>query len=137
MNRNKLYLILFIACSAGYIWLYYAFIPTDPAGNKTAEVCLLKHVTDIPCPSCGATRSIVSLLNGRYGDAFLLNPLGYVIALIMLVAPVWMAVDLARRSSSLFNFYKEIEAGLRKPKYAIPLIMLIVINWIWNITKGL
>ena len=136
MNRNKLYLILFIACLAGYIWLYYAFIPAL-AGNNTAEVCLLKHATDIPCPSCGSTRSVVSLLNGRYGDAFLLNPLGYVIALIMLIAPVWIAVDIARKSNSLFNFYQKLEAGLRKPKYAIPLILLIMLNWIWNITKGL
>lgn len=136
MNRNKLYLILFIACLAGYIWLYYAFIP-GLAGNKTVEVCLLKHATDIPCPSCGSTRSVVSLLNGRYGDAFLLNPLGYVIALIMLIAPVWMAVDLTRKSNSLFNFYQKLEAGLRKPKYAILLLLLIMLNWIWNITKGL
>lgn len=136
MNRNKLYLILFIACLAGYIWLYYASLP-GLAGNKSPEVCLLKHVTDMPCPSCGSTRSVVSLLNGRYGDAFLLNPLGYVIALIMLIAPVWMAVDIARRSNSLFKFYQKIEVGLRKPKYAILLILLIMINWIWNITKGL
>ena len=135
MNRSKLYLMLFVACIAGYIWVYYGF-QAGTAGNRSAEVCLVKHVTNMPCPSCGSTRAVGALLKGRFWDALLLNPMGYIIALIMVIAPVWIAADFLRKSSSLFNFYQRMEAYLRKPKYAIALILLVLINWVWNITKG-
>jgi hypothetical protein len=63
--------------------------------------------------------------------------MGYIIALIMLIAPFWVIADIILKSNSLFNCYQIIEINLKKPKYAIPLILLVIINWIWNITKGL
>lgn len=136
LNRNKLYSMLLIACIAGYIWLFLS-IATNITEPKTVEVCLIKHATNIPCPSCGSTRSIVSLTRGNFIEAFNLNPLGYLVAFIMLIAPVWIITDLIMRSKSLLNCYQKIESYLKKPKYAIPLILLVIINWIWNITKGL
>lgn len=136
LNRNKLYSILLIACLAGYIWLYYS-ITSNITENKSVEVCLIKHTTNIPCPSCGSTRSIISLTKGNFVEAFGINPIGYIVALIMLFAPVWIIADMILRNNSLFNFYQIIESHLKKPKYALPLILLVIINWIWNITKGL
>lgn len=136
LNRNKLYSILFIACVAGYIWLYYSII-SNVTENKSIEVCLIKHVTNIPCPSCGSTRSIISLAKGNFTEAFGLNPIGYIVAIIMVIAPVWIIMDIILRNDSLFKCYQKIETHLKKPKYAIPLILLVIINWIWNITKGL
>lgn len=135
LNRNKLYSILLIACVAGYIWLNYSIISKETE-HKSVEVCLIKHVTNIPCPSCGSTRSIISLTKGNFVEAFYLNPIGYIIALIMLIAPIWIIADIILRKNSLFVCYQKIESHLRKPKYAIPLILLVIINWIWNITKG-
>lgn len=133
-NRNRLYAIIFIACVAGYIWLYFSLTSNT---IKSLEVCLIKHVTDIPCPSCGSTRSVISLITGNFGDALLINPLGYVVAIIMFLAPTWIVIDLATKRKTLFEFYQKIETYLKNPKYAIPLILLVVINWIWNIEKGL
>jgi hypothetical protein len=79
----------------------------------------------------------MSLVNGDFFEALLLNPFGYIVALIMLLAPVWIVIDLISKSSSLFNSYQKIEKFLVKPKLAIPLIFLVLANWIWNITKGL
>ena len=135
LDRNKLYSILLIACVAGYIWLYYS-ITSNVTENKSVEVCLIKHTTNIPCPSCGSTRSIISLTKGNFVEAFDLNPIGYIVALIMLIAPVWIIVDIILRNNSLFVCYQKIESHLKKQKYAIPLILLVIINWIWNITKG-
>jgi hypothetical protein len=136
LNRNKLYLILLIACVAGYTWLYF-IITSKITENKSIEVCLIKHATNIPCPSCGSTRSVISLTKGNFVEAWELNPLGYIIALIMLITPVWMIVDLILRKNSLFKSYQKIETHLQKPQFAIPLIVLVIINWIWNINKGL
>ena len=136
LDRNKLYSILLIACVAGYIWLYYS-ITSNVTENKSVEVCLIKHATNIPCPSCGSTRSIISLTKGNFVEAFDLNPIGYLVALIMLISPVWIISDVIFKKNSLFKCYQIIENHLKKPKYAIPLILLVIIIWFWNITKGL
>ncbi len=136
LDRGRLYSILLIACLAGYIWLYFS-ITKKFTENKSVEVCLIKHITNVPCPSCGSTRSIISLIKGDFIGALNLNPLGYIIAIIMFVAPIWILTDLFLRSNTLFDFYQKTETFLRKRKYAIPLILLVIINWIWNIIKGL
>jgi hypothetical protein len=105
--------------------------------NKVVGVCIIKELTNIPCPSCGSTRSVIALSNGSFIDAFLINPFGYLIVGIMLIAPVWIVFDLIIKKESFLTFYKKLEFNLQKPRVAIPLILLVVSNWIWNITKGL
>ena len=136
LARNKLYSILFIACLAGYIWLYFS-ITKNITENKSVDVCLIKHVTNIPCPSCGSTRSVISLTKGDFIGALKFNPIGYLVAIIMLIAPIWIISDTIKRTRTLFNFYLKVETYLKRPKIAIPLILLVIINWILNITKGL
>lgn len=136
LDRNKLYSLLFITSIAGYFWLYLS-MKWNLVENKSIEVCLVKRVTNIPCPSCGSTRSILTLFKGDFIGALYLNPLGYVVAFIMLIAPLWIIVDTIRRNNTLFDFYQKMEDYLKKPKIAVPLIMIIIINWIWNITKDI
>ena len=136
LDRNKLYLILLIACLAGYIWLYFS-LTKNITESKSFEVCLIKYVTNIPCPSCGSSRSIISLTKGDFSGALNFNPIGYLVAIIMLIAPIWIIADTIKRTNTLFDFYLKIETYLKKPKIAITLILLVIINWIWNITKGL
>ncbi|HMS29923.1 MAG TPA: DUF2752 domain-containing protein [Saprospiraceae bacterium] len=136
LDRNKLYLKLFIACLTGYIWLYFS-ITKNITENNSAEVCLIKHVTNIPCPSCGSTRSVISLTKGDFIGAFNINPIGYLVAIIMIIVPIWILADTVSNTKTLFDSYQKTEAYLKRPKIAIPLILLIIINWVWNITKGL
>lgn len=136
LDRNKLYSILLIACLAGYIWLYFS-MTKNLTENKSVEFCLIKRVTNIPCPSCGSTRSIILLIKGDFIGALNLNPIGYLVAIIMIIAPVWIIIDTIIKSNTLFYFYQKTETYLKKPKYAIPLILLVIINWIWNIAKEL
>ena len=136
LDRNKLYSILFIACLAGYIWLYFS-ITKKITENKSVQLCLIKRVTNIPCPSCGSTRSVISLTKGDFIRALNFNPIGYLVAIIMLTAPIWIISDTIKKTKTLFNFYLKIETYLKRPKIAIPLLLLVIINWICNITKGL
>jgi len=136
LNRNKLYSIMFIACVAGYIWLYYS-VSNNYTENKSFEVCIIKHTTNIPCPSCGSTRSVISLTKGNFIEALLINPLGYIVAIIMFLTPLWIVIDIATKKKTLFEFYKKTEINLKRPQYTIPFILLVIFNWIWNITKGL
>lgn len=135
-NRGKLYTILFAACIAGYMLLFYQMTLIQSETN-TVEVCLFKHATNLPCASCGSTRSVLSLLSGNFLDSLYINPLGILIALIMLIVPLWIMLDLATKRNTLFVIYNRAVACLKHPRLAIPLILLVLVNWIWNISKGL
>jgi hypothetical protein len=133
-TRNKLYTLVLVACAAGYGWLAYhtwsSYKPTD------FSFCWIKATTGYPCPACGTTRSVDALLQGEWGLALQLNPFGLPVLLIMLVAPVWIGMDLLKRSDSFFRMYQAVERKLSAKGIALPLIALIVANWIWNIYKG-
>ncbi len=132
-KSKSLYLLLFVACTAGYIWMFFAL----QAAFNLPEVCLFKQVTHIPCPSCGATRALVAVIQGNFWEAFVINPFAYLIAFILVVAPIWIGWDISVKKNTLFAFYLKIEQKLQNYKLAIPLVMLVVLNWVWNISKGL
>ena len=135
-DKNRLYIIIFLACLAGYVWIYWLLINTTRS-TSSFEVCFIKHISNIPCPSCGATRSILTLTKGNLTEAFSINPMGFLIAFIMLLAPLWIILDIAAKKNTLFAFYQKTETYLKRPQLAIPLVIIVIINWIWNITKGL
>jgi len=136
-TQKKTYIILTIICLLGYSWLGYNLVITTKPESSAKTVCVIKHTTGIPCPSCGSTRSVISLINGDFSKALYINPLGFLIAVIMILLPFWIITDLVNKKNTLFKFYKKIEIILQKKIIAIPLILIIIINWIWNIIKEL
>jgi hypothetical protein len=135
MTRNRLYLLLFLALLAGYSYVLY--ISRMNVHNHLFTPCIFKNVTGIACPSCGITRSVLSLANGSATAAFQVNPLGLIVAAIMAIAPFWLLYDTVLKKETLYKSYKKTEILIRTKKVAIPLITLIIINWGWNIYKGL
>jgi hypothetical protein len=136
-GRIRLYIILAVACVAGYVWLFYNLSSKHLEKTEGVGVCIIKHATNIPCPSCGSTRSVLSLMEGDLVDALMINPLGIVIALILIIAPLWLVLDLFTKRNSLFEYYQKGEKLLKSPFIAAPLIILVFANWVWNIMKGL
>lgn len=126
---------MLIVCIAGYIWISFNLHAEEKHSNVTT--CIIKRCTNIPCPSCGTTRSIILLTHADFFNALILNPLGFFAAIFLIVVPLWILIDLLFKKDSLYAFYKSFELFLQKPKYAILFIFLIVLNWIWNIYKGL
>jgi hypothetical protein len=135
MRRNTLYLILSVACIAGYIWLYVQHQFSQQGRGFGA--CLIKHATDVPCPSCGSTRAILALIEGDLIGSVLMNPFGILIAIIMVVCPIWLAADFSSSGDSLWRMYNRIELFFRHRWIAIASISLVMMNWIWNIYKDL
>ena len=135
LGRNKLYAMLFIACLAGYFWLYLSTSKSFIV-NTSYEVCIIKKVSNLPCPSCGSTRSIISLLQGDFIKSLSINPIGIILSIIMIFSPGWITIDLIAKRDSLFRFYCKAQEYLKRPPYSILFALLIVINWIWNIKKG-
>lgn len=135
MTRNRLYLLLAVGVLAGYGWiLWFSF---NKAHDHTYTPCLFKNATGIACPSCGSTRSVLLLSHGNITDALLLNPIGLIMAAIMLIAPFWLLYDAILKKDTLYNSYKKAEKFIQIKWVAITLILLILINWAWNIQKGL
>jgi hypothetical protein len=90
----------------------------------------------LPCPSCGSTRAVLSILHGDLMRALFLNPLGFIIVLLLLLCPLWLLYDLFTGKTTLFKTYQTTEIILKRPIIVLPLILLISLNWIWNILKG-
>jgi len=55
----------------------------------------------------------------------------------MVVFPFWLISDIILKKDSLYNSYIKTEKFLQKKYIAIPLIVLILANWVWNIFKDL
>lgn len=135
-SRNKLYTVLLTACTAGYTWIFFSFDKMQ-SGSRAPDVCLMKQIAHIPCPSCGSSRAVLALVQGHVLQSVSINPFGLIIALIMLIAPAWILWDIAGRKHSFLHFYRQAEKLLKRPALALPLILFVLINWVWNITKGL
>ncbi|MFZ4583339.1 MAG: DUF2752 domain-containing protein [Paludibacter sp.] len=137
LSRKKLYNILIIACFAGYVWLYFNLSSNLVDKSNEIGVCLIKQVTTIPCPSCGSTRSVLSLFSGNLKQAIYWNPFGIILVLMMIITPFWILYDSLTKKETLLKAYLKTETILRNRNIALPLVLIVIINWIWNIYKGL
>lgn len=136
MTKNKLYTILSAACAAGYGWLIFTYY-RQVSHLSEQGICLFKQVTTIPCPSCGSTRSVLSILKGDVAAALYWNPLGILLISVLLIAPFWILYDVVNQKESLLTAYLKAEQFFRLKRVAIPAILIVILNWIWNIYKGL
>lgn len=134
MTRNKLYSLLLIACLTGFIYLFYNIHTLQ---SQAFRVCIIKNVTGYPCPSCGTTRAVTLLLKGRILASLLLNPFGIIVTMIMTIFPIWILMDFFLKKETFYFWYKKAEGTIRKPWLASILIVLVLLNWIWNIYKHL
>ena len=134
MSKNKLYTFVLIACASGFIYLFYSLFYSE---SSQFSVCMIKNVTGFPCPSCGTTRAVQLLFKGNFINSLVMNPFGIFVSNIMLLLPIWIVFDLLSKKQTFYAFYYKTEFVLKQKKIAIPLIILLIINWIWNINKGL
>ena len=132
MSKNKLYSLLLIACSAGLIYLLYQLYYPE---SNTYSVCIIKNISGFPCPSCGATRAVQLLFKGDFMGSIFMNPFGIIISAILTLLPFWIVIDLILKKETFYTFYNKMECLLKQKKIAIPLIILVLLNLIWNINK--
>ncbi len=136
LTRNRFYIYLFVACLVGYGWIaLIGHLKPEEVAN-TYEVCLIRHFAHVPCPSCGSTRSVLSLMHGDLAGGLYWNPLGFVILSIMIISPFWISFDILLKKNTYYHFFLRFEETLRRKSVAIPAIGLLLLNWIWNIWKG-
>lgn len=129
----KFYNILSLACVTGCLWLFVS----NYFKTNIHSICFFKNITNFPCPSCGSTRAVFLLLKGRIFESIYLNPIGVLLFIGLVITPFWIFYDLYKQKQSLLDFYFKLELYLNNKFIAFPTILLIILNWIWNIQKGL
>jgi len=137
LNRNKLYIFVLFLSFAGYLWIAYLihFDLTSEMESNSINTCVFKYMTGLPCPSCGMSRSVISVIQARFKDALFWNPLGYIMTLSMLVFPLWIIIDLIKNKSSFLKFYLKVESYFRIKWIAYTFILIMIVLWGWNIYK--
>jgi hypothetical protein len=134
MTANTLYSLLVSLCAGSYIWIIYNYLTPK---NIHFLGCIIKNVTTLPCPACGTTRGVMTFLQGNYAEAFLLNPLSYFAIIALLIVPIWCIFDFITSQKTLWVAYHKTEKLIQKTPIALLLIILILLNWFWNIQKNL
>jgi hypothetical protein len=92
-----------------------------------APDCVFRGLTGIPCPTCGATRSVVHLSHGNFLSAFTMNPL---ITVLLIAATVYFVVSLV---SAMFDlprmsvFFTDSEKHIVRAGVAI----LLLVQWVY------
>jgi hypothetical protein len=136
LQRNRCYLFAAGLLLLGYGWILYLKMSHNNKALSSVGLCIFKQTTGIPCPSCGSSRSVLAITRGQFTEAFLWNPLGYMIAAVLLILPFVILYDLAYQQKVLIHIYERIENLFRKRVILFSAITLIIANWIWNIYKA-
>lgn len=133
MHRDKFYILLMALCLCSIVWIIFCVNNQD--GQGLWQGCLSKQILHIPCPSCGTTRSVISIIKGDFLNAVLINPLGYIAIISIVIIPIWIIIDCSTGKSTLVNTYYACLRFIKQAYIYIPLIILTICNWIWNIVK--
>ncbi|TDU81208.1 uncharacterized protein DUF2752 [Prosthecobacter fusiformis] len=67
------------------VWGAWQLREHGPGGVPFLPGCHFRRWTGLDCPGCGMTRATAASLNGRFLEAFALNPLGMILLPLALV----------------------------------------------------
>ena len=95
------------------------------ARGYSVQLCLFKHVTGCPCPTCGFTRGTLAFLQGHPVEAWLHNPLLF--SFLGLFGAVVGFRLLFGQSLRV-----ELAAAERRATWVV-LSVLFVVNWLYVI----
>ncbi len=94
-----------------------------------APSCAFKALTGIPCPTCGATRSMVLLSHCDVVSAFCMNP---AIAVCALLAVLYLLYSLFTLLFGLPRINLTL-SGKEKDRVRVLAVLLILANWLYLI----
>jgi uncharacterized protein DUF2752 len=95
-----------------------------------APSCVFKVLTGFPCPTCGATHSVVALARGEVTASFMMNPL---MALCLLAGILVFIYSLVALTFNLPHIYM-ILSSREQNALKTGAIILILAQWAYLIT---
>ena len=138
MSRNGLYSLIGVACLLGALYFAISYFRNDWFEMLGWKTCFFKSLTGYPCPTCGTTRSVKLLFDGDLAGAFLMNPIGIVVGLLAVLVPSLLVYDLLFKKDTLHRVYLSVEKDMVKHKgWVVVFVILILLNGVWNVCKGI
>jgi hypothetical protein len=136
MSKSALYRFVGTTCLVVYGWVGFNLVRLFIKGSSAPDVCLLKSTTGVPCPFCGTTRSVMSVLQGEWMNALHLNPLGILLMVFVMIVPLWMLVDYILKRETFYQTFTKVKLLLR-PKWWLAILVIIIVGlWFLNIVRG-
>ncbi len=129
-------MLVTLLTAGGWGWLALHMLAEESV-IQVPGACIIKQTTGFPCPSCGTTRAVHLLVNGDVKASLLSNPNGVLAGIALLVVPLLLLTDLLAAKSTIPAAYAMVETVFRKRWVQIAGIVLVLLNWWWNIEKGL
>ncbi|MCZ4693349.1 DUF2752 domain-containing protein [Ancylomarina euxinus] len=136
MPKKQLYQLVTLLSVLAYGWLIYNSFFTNTSGEGIT-VCWFKTVSGLPCPACGSTSGIVEIFKGNFYKAFQYNPFAYSSLFILIASSFWVTYDISTKKDGFYRFYLTVNNKLKKKRIIIPIILLFLIIWMWNIYKAI
>lgn len=100
--------------------------------------CLFKKITGLPCFSCGTTRAVMLLLEGKLIAALRMHPNVVIFAVTVPVFTVLLLNDLIRQTNFSTTIADKLVRPLKENKPCqLVAISYVIIIWSWNIQKGI
>ena len=86
------------------------------------DVCALKVLTGIPCPTCGLTRSLCHALHGDWAASLGYHPAGIALAAALIGWAIWAAAEAGRGHLVGDGVRRQLSAAMLKTGIAISLV---------------
>lgn len=93
--------------------------------DRPVHLCLLKRFTGFPCPTCGFTRGLFSMMHGDIIQTWLYNPLLFSALILLFIVTAFRIIS----GRSLRVYLTRTE---RQITWTISFVLLFV-NWIYVI----
>ena len=90
------------------------------------DVCALKILTGIPCPTCGLTRSLCHALRGEWAASLGYHPAGVLLAAALIGWMVWSAAEARRGCVVAGVARRRLSAALLTSGAAVSLVSWVV-----------
>lgn len=104
---------------------------TTLTGQPLVQMCWVKSVTGIPCPTCGLSRSLVAWLDGRIALAWQLHPLSiFLLVPLILQIPYRLFIIFSGRRIRFFS------ARMFVSSISLTYVGLFLLNWLIRIVTG-
>lgn len=121
---------VFIVAAVAFIQHDAAFINVMGLGDKSIGRCFYRDHFGITCPSCGLTRSFISIENFRFSDAFRYNRVGIFIYILFLLTFIFNLMGIFKLK--IVGFVGKIVA-VYATVVSIVLVMSWLVDYFWGI----
>lgn len=121
---------VFTIAAIAYIQKDVAFINFIGLNHYEIGKCFYREHFGITCPSCGLTRSFISIENFRFRDAFSFNRVGIMIYLLFIFVLVFNVFGICKAKITGY-------IGKCIAVYAVLICLVLVISWVLNFFFGI